>query len=99
MMMKLQITNEIVSCLVSSGLNEKTMKLMKAKPKEFLQNLLNTTLAHDMQVQMVENTKNTIHLSLPYYAQVDEINRLRNSYFYKFLNHIRMLFIKAKIIA
>ncbi len=98
-MMKLQITNEIVSCLISSGLNEKTIKLMKAKPKEFLQDLLKTTLAQDMRVQMVENTKNTIHLGLPYYAQVDEMNRLKNSYFYKFLNYIRMLFIKAKTLA
>ncbi len=95
-MIKLPMTNEIVSCLISSGLKPQAIKTMRSNPKDFLQQILKSELSEDLQVQMVENTKEHIHLGLPYYRQVDELKRLRTSYFWRVVNRLKNLFVIMK---
>lgn len=95
-MIKLPITNEIVSCLISSGITPENLEILRSSPKGFLEALLRTQLSAELNVCMVENTDEVIHLGLPYYAQVDEMRRLRNSYFLRLMNRLKNFFIFVK---
>ena len=95
--MKLPLTNEIVACLISSSIKLDTMNVMRNNPKDFLQKLLKSELSEELKVQMVENTKDDMHLGLPYYAKVDEFKHLRNSYLFKIANNLKNFFAIMKV--
>ncbi len=68
---QLSPATEIIMGIVTTGLGSKDREAITTDPKNFIHSRTNVDIGDEIDVQIVKNEQNTVHIILPYYDSLD----------------------------
>ncbi len=66
--------NEIIACVILQNLDNDNFHAFAKNPRAFIFTHINCDIGDSMKLHTVENNADEVHLALPYYSEMAELN-------------------------
>ncbi len=74
MTIKLFPSNELLGATALHSVSATDLRLLRSDPRSFLLSRTNVAVGEDVSFNFSENDVATVHLALPYYSEIEEMN-------------------------